>query len=1058
MQRTRLFERLDPLENGGFAWVAAPAGAGKTSLVASWLDRRRRNDLWYRIDAADRDPATLFHYLALAVSSSGRARAHDLPHLTPEYLAGLPDFSRRFFRAMFARMQSPPLLVFDNCHEATGSPLDGIIACALDEMPRGGALICIGRNDPGPPFALRAADHRFIRIDAEALRFDRDEARAIADVAGFDAHRVEALCEQAQGWAAGLVLMMRADDGGDGTSGRSGPLHASAAAQRGVFDYFTALILSHAGGRLKSFLLRTSVLPIVSPSQATRLTGEAHAAEFLADLHARHFFTERRTRFGEDPAYEYHPLFREYLLECARSEMGAEAFAGHCRSAAELLLESGNAERAAELRIPARDWAGLLAAIRQQAPELMRQGRWQTLQGWIDAVPAEVLECDAWALYWRGTCKCLVDPAGAIPDLEAAYRQFHAANDPLGMLLACAGALEAGYLELGDQRPSRSWIVELDRLLAATPTLPIAIEIRVIQALMGAWMAAPQHPMLAGWASRAAELVRALPHTAGSAGLIAFASCFYMWAGDFAAARDVLDAVQLDRRIIESEPLVAIMVHVSHCVLAWQSAEHEHAYELAAAAFQVADASGVHVIDGLVVAQLLYAATSSGDLPRAQDGLRRLRGLLIPRRRLEVCQAGVFAANVALLEGRSADALALVERALHEFDSMGAPFMIATTQVQCAELLVLEGREDESHPLLDAALEFACTMPSAILQFQVALVRAWARLRSGERTQALAALASGLAIGRERGYLNMHPMWIPDMAREVFATALVEGIETDYVRRFIRHRRLTPGPREVSGWPWPIEIHCLGTFEIRRDGAALQPARKAPQRVLELLKALVAFGPSGADADELAAMLWPQADGDAGRQALSVTVHRLRRLLGFEQSILAVEGRIALDPDWCWVDAFAFERIADTGATAPDHPVRLLELYRGPFLAQSERAWMLPARERLRSKFLRRLEACAVASMDAGRLDEATDLFRRGIESDPLAESLYRGLARCLARQGRIAEALDVYRRCREMLSVVLGVRPAAQTQALHDELLALQSLAAADAGGPARPPRRIDE
>lgn len=1053
----RLFERLDALENGGFAWVAAPAGAGKTSLVASWLDRRRRNELWYRIDAADRDPATLFHYLALAVSSPGRARARDLPHLTPEYLAGLPDFSRRFFRAMFARVPSPPLLVFDNCHEASGSPFDEIVACALDEMPRGGALICIGRNDPGPAFAIHAADHRLIRIDAEALRLDQEEARAIADIAGFDAHRVEALCEQAQGWAAGLILMLRADAGGDRTSGRSGPFHESAAAHRAVFDYFTALILSHAGERLKSFLLRTSVLPILLPSQATRLTGEAHAAEFLAELHARHFFTERRTRFGEDPAYEYHPLFREYLLDCARGEMGAEAFAEHCRCAAALLHESGNAERAADLRILGQDWPELLAAVRQQAPELMRQGRWQTLKAWIDAVPAEVLECDAWALYWRATCRCLVDPAAAIPDLEAAHRLFRTANDTLGMLLACAGTIEAVYLELGDQRPSRAWIVELERLLAAAPTLPVEIEIRVIQALMGVWMAAPQHPMLPHWASRAAELVRTLPQTAGSAGLIAFASAFYLWAGDLAAARDVLDSVQLDRRMIESEPVVAIMAYVTHCALAWQSADHALGYELAATALRIADASGIHIIDGFVISQSLYVATSSGDVARAQQALRRLRELLNPRRRLEVCQAGVFAANVALLEGRSADALAMVERALCEFSSMGAPFMIAVTQLQCAELLVLEGREDEAHPLLDAALDFARAMPSAILQFQVALVRAWAALRSGERTQALAALASGLTIGRERGYLNMHPMWIPDMARELFATALVEGIETEYVRRFIRHRRLTPGPREVARWPWPIEIHCLGTFEIRRDGAPLQPARKAPQRVLELLKALVAFGPSGADADELAAMLWPQAEGDAGRQALTVTVHRLRRLLGFEQSILAVEGRIALDPDWCWVDAFAFERIADTGATASHHAARLLELYRGPFLAQSERGWMLPARERLRSKFLRRLEACAVASMDAGRLEEATDLFRRGIESDPLAESLYRALARCLARQGRIAEALDVYRRCREMLSVVLGVRPAAQTQALHEELLALQSLAAADAQPP-RQPRRIDE
>jgi DNA-binding SARP family transcriptional activator len=237
-----------------------------------------------------------------------------------------------------------------------------------------------------------------------------------------------------------------------------------------------------------------------------------------------------------------------------------------------------------------------------------------------------------------------------------------------------------------------------------------------------------------------------------------------------------------------------------------------------------------------------------------------------------------------------------------------------------------------------------------------------------------------------------------------------------------------------------VRIQALGGLEIRRDGLSLASTGKAKQRVLDLLRAIIAQGPQGADADELAMLLWPEAEGDAGRHALRVTVHRLRRLLGFEQAIIVADGRILLDPGWCQVDAFAFERITDSGASGPAHAARLLELYRGHFLASSDRPWLLPARERLRSKFLRSLEACALASLAEGRYDEAADLFRRGIELDAVAESLYRGLMRCRARQGRIAEGVESYRRCRDMLSIVLGVKPAAQTEALRAELLALQS------------------
>jgi DNA-binding SARP family transcriptional activator len=209
--------------------------------------------------------------------------------------------------------------------------------------------------------------------------------------------------------------------------------------------------------------------------------------------------------------------------------------------------------------------------------------------------------------------------------------------------------------------------------------------------------------------------------------------------------------------------------------------------------------------------------------------------------------------------------------------------------------------------------------------------------------------------------------------------------------------------------------------------------------VLELLKAIVAHGPQGADANELAAWLWPEAEGDAGRHSLRVTLHRLRRLLEVDDAIHVADGRIALDPQMCWVDAFAFERAADSGETTPAHGARLLALYGGGFLAPGDRAWMLPVRERLRSKFVRSLDACAEAAMAHDRIDEAAELYRRGIESDPLGEALYRGLMRCRMQQHRIAEALEAYRRCREMLSIVLGVKPSPHTEAVHAALLSLR-------------------
>lgn len=95
-ERKRLFTLLDQQRMHPVIWVSAQAGAGKTSLVASYLTAKRLQGIWYQMDGADADPATFFHFLRNALKSAN-PRSRPLPLLTPEYLADLPGFARRFF-------------------------------------------------------------------------------------------------------------------------------------------------------------------------------------------------------------------------------------------------------------------------------------------------------------------------------------------------------------------------------------------------------------------------------------------------------------------------------------------------------------------------------------------------------------------------------------------------------------------------------------------------------------------------------------------------------------------------------------------------------------------------------------------------------------------------------------------------------------------------------------------------------------------------------------------------------------------------------------------------
>jgi DNA-binding SARP family transcriptional activator len=154
-----------------------------------------------------------------------------------------------------------------------------------------------------------------------------------------------------------------------------------------------------------------------------------------------------------------------------------------------------------------------------------------------------------------------------------------------------------------------------------------------------------------------------------------------------------------------------------------------------------------------------------------------------------------------------------------------------------------------------------------------------------------------------------------------------------------------------------------------------------------------------------------------------------------------------------WLDTWAFEHVtgcieslllAGPGTERTDdgelerRRLQLFALYRGNLFGEADApAWALQARDRLRARFVRAVELLGQRLERRGRPDDAIALYRAALEQDNLAEELYQRLMECHLARGEHAQALNAYRRCRELLSIVLGLKPSARTEALAARIAA---------------------
>ncbi len=810
------------------------------------------------------------------------------------------------------------------------------------------------------------------------------------------------------------------------------------AAPQELFDYFAGEIFQKTDRKTQDFLIETAFLPRITVEMAEALTAHRDAEAILSYLTLNNYFT---TRHGHaQPFYQYHPLFREFLLARARESLTDARLAALMNDAAGLLATAGQMEAAAELYRQAQDFNGLAQVIQQAAKSFIEQGRVGTVRAWLDALPQKFIEASPWLLYWCGECRLMNHPDESRPYFERALELFRKQDDATGVFLSWIRVMASIRFEpTADLRPLDRDIALFDELIKEYPQFP-SPEIEVAATacqLLAFMMRQPQNPKMRDCEARAAALLQSGLPPLATVELGAFLALYHCLMGDHAKATVELELVSAAAAQADISILSQLYRYFSQAHYCWMRGLFKENLDAVHAGLELARTTGVHVWDHQLLHSGLWGTLSSGNLTVAEELLE-----LLGQQYSNWSMYHTMASWHAFLCGDLALARTHGEAALQASEKEGRPYFHYSCLNVMAHVQHRLGKSDQAHYYRDQATAVARSIGSSFLLFQSLLAEAQFALEEGKSEKTLEHLREAMALGHKQNYMNMG-WWQPRVMSRLCVEALKAEIEVDYVRKLIRTRNLIPEspPLDIENWPWAIRIVTLGRFEVQKDDHAIAFSRKAPKKPIALLKALVALGGQDVSERKLADTLWPDQEGDAAHETLNVNLHRLRKLLEDVEAIQLQEGKLSLDPRQVWVDAWTFEKSLEAAdAASGEEQVRLLEralkLYRGAFLPEeTEEAWSVSYRERLRAKFIRYSAQLGAHWAQTGELELAVNCYLRGLEADDLAEELYQGVMRCYQQMNRRAEALAVYRRMRQTLSVILGVKPSPASEALYRAL-----------------------
>jgi LuxR family transcriptional regulator, maltose regulon positive regulatory protein len=358
--------------------VVAPAGYGKTTLLARWAEADPRPFAWVALDRRHDDAVVFLRYFAAAIHRVEPVPAEVFGALSGPGRSTLANRVPPLARALSA-LERPLVVVLDDLH-AVGNPscLDAL-AALVEYLPAGSQIAIASREDPALPLARWRAHRLVHEIGVTELRMDEREAGSLVEAAGveLDASELSELIERTEGWPAGLYLAALSMQAG---AARSASAAGVTGDDRFVSEYFRSELLSRLPAAEAEFLKHTSVLDRMCGGLCDAVLETTGSSQMLEALKRTNGFVVPLDRRGE--WYRYHHLFAELLrneLEVTEPDL----VPGLNSRAMEWCIVNDDAEAAVAYGHAAGETDTVAGLVDALALPVYWDGRMETLEEWL---------------------------------------------------------------------------------------------------------------------------------------------------------------------------------------------------------------------------------------------------------------------------------------------------------------------------------------------------------------------------------------------------------------------------------------------------------------------------------------------------------------------------------------------------------------------------------------------------------------------------------------------------------------------------------------------------